>query len=215
VIRCGAVFLFAAGCTTYPIIAELDCSMEEEVLAQADTSHLGFSADDAVLWYGDADAVEVTWTGRHSRTPATDTFDVAIGALDGDVVVLRNTPVRNRLTEAECAARDRLVFTRTAAMSSQTGDVTGAGTLQFQLAELAVGSATISGAAPALTLSDTRWLEIEKALADELPPPTTISLWLHSDPTWGEAVSIAAEGPTYTVKVWNCDDQRGECAAWR
>lgn len=214
------VLVLLAACSggqAYPWGGYTDpCEGESTVLSSSEVSELGFSADEAVAWYGDEAILDVTWVGRHSRTPATDAIVVTLGGIEGEIVQTLATPARADVTEDFCARMDVVAFTRLASFATEDGEVSGDGTVRFELADTSFDGARITGHAPDVTLSDARWIEVEKVVNDHLSPPDRIYLTVGRDRDTGDRAAIGVNSPNYLVDVWKCDEQiKGECADWR
>jgi hypothetical protein len=212
--RSSVWVLVAAGCSSGPALYRPDCEVEEVVLAPDEVSPLGFSPEDAVGWYGASDTVEVTWTGRHSRTPASDVFELALGPLTGDARWVSNVPARADVDPSRCSLFDRVELVREARIATADGGVTGEGTATFSLLRLDLAGTRIVASAADVTLDDARWREVDLALDADLAPPEQMSVVVYRDGY--EGAGIVAEGPNYSVSVWKCDENRtSDCLDWR
>jgi hypothetical protein len=171
-LRTVVVLALAAGCAEeLPFVPP--CAPTQRTLAPDETSSFGFSADEANAWYGGFTTVDVDWWGRHSDTPPHDTILAAIGAITGAVVETIVEP--NDPADAEtCATGDQVAFTRAATFATVDGEVTGEGTLDFQIAALDLDDVEIEGRGP-VALSPSRQAEVAAALGD-IDPPAGVTL---------------------------------------
>jgi hypothetical protein len=213
----NAWMLALAGCGGgYAMGPYIDpCSTTVNVLAPDQPSTLGFSGDEAVAWFGDTASVHVTWGGRHSQYPRTDTLVVALGAIDGDVQESLRAGV-DPADDASCAAESTVSFARVATFATADGEVSGAGLMRFTLPQLELATASISGEAADVVIAAPRQAEVDRETAEAgVAPPDSMGLYLGHQPTFDYA-TIAADGPNYVMKVWNCDEQISPgCADWR
>lgn len=213
----GLLVLLLGGCQAPPGPYVDPCDVTDRVLAADEVSALGFSADEALAGYGSALVLEAGWVGRHSRTPAHDSFDIGLGAVEGEVHEQTWTPVDAGGDAALCAARDRLAVVRAVTVASADGEVTGTGTISFTLPGLAPASHAFEVLAD-VVLAEVRQAEIDRVLDDDLPAPERTWFAAGTDPDFGDRAEITVEGPGYGVRVWNCDEQhdgKGDCATWR
>ncbi len=189
------------------------CSQESVVLAPDEVSTLGFSADDAVAWFGDSAEFSARWTGRHSQSPESDRFDVQLGAIEGDVVELSHKPTRAGVSKKECAAYDFVAFNRASTIATADGGVNvEAGFTSFSMRELSLATTEVSFGGAA-TLSDARWDEVLVHFA--APRDSPVELYLQANAAISDYAAIVVDGDG-SMSVWKCDEQlrdSQECAS--
>ncbi len=183
------------------------CEWGEPVqLAIDEASPFGESAQDLIDEYGDGDEIAVTWTGRHSQTPPSDIITVSYGEV-GPEIWYQDATATNPDNKGMCDDADTLWFERAATVETADGAVSGVGVAGFawngETLEVDVSS-------EAVTLSEARWIEVEKALGTSLPSPDFAFVYLYRD-----YVGIGVDGDGYSVNVWKCQEsKKGDCVTW-
>jgi hypothetical protein len=207
------IALALAGCSSGwpgdPVMAA--CAGEPVDVAPDEPVPAGFSADDVVDWLGDVLLVDVTWTGK-SRTPARDTFQVAVDGLAGTPQYTEMQPLGSVDPET---CPDQLSVPLAVEVATDDGGVTGLGTMTAWVIELDWDQLRLDLEVPSATLTDARWDEVHAWVDPSLPPPTAIEVGLGHD-SYGDHAIVAASSDRYTEKIWACQEPRkGDCATWR
>jgi hypothetical protein len=197
------------------------CASDDVALAGPDVGAFGVSPDDVAAWLGAEVRVDADWVGRHSHTPASDTFVVTVGPLVSAYESLGI--VEPPLTDADC--QDQLYATFEAQVATADGEVSGVGTLsvmfresgtfQVPLDASALDVATLQVSAADVTLADARWAEAQVYVDASLSPPTAASLGLYHSEGFFDIATLQVSGDGYGMAIWSCDEQRhDDCAAW-
>lgn len=190
------------------------CVSATRTLPADEVSAIGFAADALVASFGERATVDVEWLGRHSSSPPSDTIAIAIAAITGDVAEMTHTAASSDVDDASCTERDTLTFARDATFATADGEVSGTGVLTFTVTRTGIDGAALYGTAP-VSLSAARQAEVDLAIGDDLPPPESVSIHVGRH-AWGDNAEITAEGESYGVAVWKCDEQHHEgCVNWR